>query len=355
MPPMPPMQMQMQPSHLPQADPGQPMYGAPKFASTPLPTYDAMRGMLQGAINYRPIPGDYYGAPPGGVPMPPQPSGMPGAPGGGGSEVYYAHTMLGQPQPMYQQPGGPADGMYNDARSGHGSGGEYEYTSNPESASDNEGMYICPEPTCMRPYSRINALRNHLKDHPERTYHLCMHCGRAYGTALELDQHSNVHTPQELRARRKPSKRSPRLVKAQRVAPIEENGYFVCDEPDCGKKYKRIEHLKRHKIEHTGIKPWACNYPNCTKSFTRADNLQQHMNTHMRALRRRQQAMQLAQDRGASGRAGAPASGDKRPWNCTYAGCNAEFIFPDEADDAREHFNGHLQGRAQSDIDGAGM
>ena len=67
------------------------------------------------------------------------------------------------------------------------------------------------------------------------------------------------------------------------------DGQYHCDFPGCAKKYKRIEHWRRHKVMHSGTRPWVCTYPNCSKGFTRADNLQQHMKSHTRLLQQLQQ------------------------------------------------------------------
>ena len=50
----------------------------------------------------------------------------------------------------------------------------------------------------------------------------------------------------------------------------------------CGKKFKRMEHLKRHNKVHTKEKPYACTYPGCIKAFGRSDNLAQHIKTHFK-------------------------------------------------------------------------
>ncbi|KAI8363724.1 hypothetical protein B0O80DRAFT_376616, partial [Mortierella sp. GBAus27b] len=56
---------------------------------------------------------------------------------------------------------------------------------------------------------------------------------------------------------------------------------FTCIFSDCGKLFKRSEHLKRHvRSVHTLEKPFLCSYPGCPKKFSRSDNLNQHVRIH---------------------------------------------------------------------------
>ncbi|OZJ02521.1 hypothetical protein BZG36_04260 [Bifiguratus adelaidae] len=61
---------------------------------------------------------------------------------------------------------------------------------------------------------------------------------------------------------------------------------FVCKMEDCGKVFKRSEHLKRHiRSIHTREKPFRCPYPTCAKQFSRSDNLNQHIRIHRHSLK----------------------------------------------------------------------
>ncbi|KAM0754914.1 hypothetical protein T439DRAFT_377320 [Meredithblackwellia eburnea MCA 4105] len=56
---------------------------------------------------------------------------------------------------------------------------------------------------------------------------------------------------------------------------------FLCKVPQCGKCFKRSEHLKRHvRSIHTHEKPFQCQWPSCGKYFSRHDNLNQHLRVH---------------------------------------------------------------------------
>ena len=54
----------------------------------------------------------------------------------------------------------------------------------------------------------------------------------------------------------------------------------ACEEPGCTWSFKRHEHLKRHLLVHSGVRPWSCKWPNCGKTFSRSDNFAAHYRTH---------------------------------------------------------------------------
>ncbi|OAQ30005.1 hypothetical protein K457DRAFT_73836 [Linnemannia elongata AG-77] len=77
---------------------------------------------------------------------------------------------------------------------------------------------------------------------------------------------------------------TPKRSRGRRVSCNPDNSgckVFTCRFEDCGKIFKRSEHLKRHvRSIHTMEKPFECPIMNCPKRFSRSDNLNQHIRIH---------------------------------------------------------------------------
>lgn len=54
---------------------------------------------------------------------------------------------------------------------------------------------------------------------------------------------------------------------------------FICDQPGCSRKFKRSDHLLRHKRNHLE-KLFDCSWPGCSKSFVRKDVRLKHFKRH---------------------------------------------------------------------------
>ncbi|GAA6009383.1 hypothetical protein JCM11491_004301 [Sporobolomyces phaffii] len=74
-------------------------------------------------------------------------------------------------------------------------------------------------------------------------------------------------------------------ARVEATAGTDKNGkakkVWLCKVKDCGRVFKRGEHLQRHvRSIHTGEKPFQCQWTGCGKYFSRHDNLNQHLRVH---------------------------------------------------------------------------
>ncbi|XP_029930373.1 zinc finger and BTB domain-containing protein 49-like [Myripristis murdjan] len=68
---------------------------------------------------------------------------------------------------------------------------------------------------------------------------------------------------------------------------------FIC--PYCGKSFERSGHLERHKLIHTGEKPYRCEI--CGRRFNQKCSLKEHMKTHRNCIQAKTVEMQVVEQR----------------------------------------------------------
>ncbi|CAO3569725.1 unnamed protein product [Mortierella alpina] len=82
-------------------------------------------------------------------------------------------------------------------------------------------------------------------------------------------------------SKRRASTSKSRATRRASLSPESLGRLYPCIFDDCGKLFKRSEHLKRHvRSVHTLEKPYTCPYQACPKRFSRSDNLNQHIRVH---------------------------------------------------------------------------
>uniref|UniRef100_A0A4W5NDU6 C2H2-type domain-containing protein n=1 Tax=Hucho hucho TaxID=62062 RepID=A0A4W5NDU6_9TELE len=121
-------------------------------------------------------------------------------------------------------------------------------------------LHICS--FCEKVLPNRAALSRHLQHHTgEKPYH-CEECGKDYGSKTTLKIHN-------MQVHHKGTKD------------------FICNECDqqphlcnvCGKHFIQKSHLDRHKMIHTGEKPFSCEH--CAMAFNRPEYLRMHLKLHV--------------------------------------------------------------------------
>ncbi|KAH8551306.1 hypothetical protein BGW37DRAFT_407886, partial [Umbelopsis sp. PMI_123] len=156
--------------------------------------------------------------------------------------------------------------------------------------------HVCKYPYCGWSFKRYEHLKRHMLVHTGERPHVCNYpgCGKSFSRSDNFAAHYRTHTRRAMMQRRMstitseyvPSDLQPDSVHNQSRRPSTSSKacgkVHVCQVPHCQRKFKRLEHLKRHMRTHTMERPFTCSIKGCNKSFSRSDNLSQHIKTHQR-------------------------------------------------------------------------
>ncbi|XP_061781083.1 telomere zinc finger-associated protein [Nerophis lumbriciformis] len=142
----------------------------------------------------------------------------------------------------------------------------------------NERPFVCS--VCNHAFSQKNNLNMHLRVHSGERPYQCHLCGKTFRTQASLDKHHRTHTgerpfPCDACERRFSEKGALLRHKASKH---EEGRPHCCH--ICSKTFKAKEQLSVHLRRHKGMRKFECG--DCGYKFTRQAHLRRHHQIHKR-------------------------------------------------------------------------
>ncbi|XP_034607901.1 zinc finger protein Gfi-1b [Trachemys scripta elegans] len=131
---------------------------------------------------------------------------------------------------------------------------------------------------CNKVFSTPHGLEVHVRrSHSGTRPFACDVCGKTFGHAVSLEQHTNVHSQErsfECKMCGKTFKRSSTL--STHLLIHSDTRPYPCQY--CGKRFHQKSDMKKHTYIHTGEKPHKCQV--CGKAFSQSSNLITHSRKH---------------------------------------------------------------------------
>ncbi|CAG2122129.1 unnamed protein product [Medioppia subpectinata] len=156
--------------------------------------------------------------------------------------------------------------------------------------------FKCPHNECGKEFAYKQCLDSHLVSHTTGRPFVCdfIGCQRSYKNEISLQTHKLIHLSEPTikcsvegcgerfytRMKMKKHREVVHSIPFYKFCPKPENR-VPCLWPGCDfTTYRGNYVLKLHALKHTGEKPVVCDWPECGKRFARMDHLKDHMNAH---------------------------------------------------------------------------
>ncbi|XP_062413596.1 growth factor independent 1A transcription repressor a [Pungitius pungitius] len=141
---------------------------------------------------------------------------------------------------------------------------------------ESTGSYKCIK--CCKVFSTPHGLEVHVRrSHSGTRPFECVICGKTFGHAVSLEQHTAVHSQERsfsCKICNKSFKRSSTL--STHLLIHSDTRPYPCQY--CGKRFHQKSDMKKHTFIHTGEKPHKCQV--CGKAFSQSSNLITHSRKH---------------------------------------------------------------------------
>uniref|UniRef100_A0A8C7R1A3 MYC-associated zinc finger protein a (purine-binding transcription factor) n=1 Tax=Oncorhynchus mykiss TaxID=8022 RepID=A0A8C7R1A3_ONCMY len=110
---------------------------------------------------------------------------------------------------------------------------------------------------------------------PGRPTHICATCNKQFKNNYNLRRHQSVHTGIKMKDRAA-REREDGSKGGGGGGPNQVRKNHACEA--CGKAFRDVYHLNRHRLSHSDEKPYHC--PICQQRFKRKDRMSYHVRSH---------------------------------------------------------------------------